>query len=102
MTNLMSKFLNMGMSLDDVIACSTWRPAREIHHAELGNPSVGAPAHAAVLRMLNGDYGFVDSARLRPRGNRKLVAELTVRDGKIVWDLNGMSSEDWDDGTATK
>ena len=102
MTNLMSKFLNMGMSLDDVVACSTWHPAREIHHEELGHLSVGAPADVAVLRVVNGDFGFVDSARLRLRGNRKLVAELTVREGKIVWDLNGMSSEDWDHATATK
>jgi len=40
----------MGMSMDDVIAKSTWNPAREIHHDELGNLSVGAPADVAVLR----------------------------------------------------
>jgi dihydroorotase len=102
MTNLMSKFLNMGMSLDDVVACSTWHPAREIRHEELGNLSVGAPADVAVLRVMNGNFGFVDSARRRLRGNRKLVTELTVRDGKIVWDLNGMSSEDWDHAGGTK
>jgi dihydroorotase len=102
MLNVMSKFLAMGMPLDDVIACSTWHPAREIHHEELGNLTVGAVADVAVLRMVNGDFGFVDSARLRLRGNRKLVAELTVREGKIVWDLNGMSSEDWDHASARK
>jgi len=85
-----------------VIADSTWHPAREIHHEELGNLTVGAVADVAVLRLVNGDFGFVDSARLRLRGNRKLVAELTVREGKIVWDLNGMSSEDWDHAGARK
>jgi dihydroorotase len=55
-----------------------------------------------VLRVATGNFGFVDSARLRLRGNRKLVAELTVRSGKIVWDLNGMSSEDWNHATGTK
>jgi dihydroorotase len=96
MLNVMSKFINMGMSLDDVIACSTWHPAREIHHEELGNLSVGSGADIAVLRLVHGEFGFVDSANLRIRGDRKLVAEMTVRDGKIVWDLNGMSARDWD------
>jgi len=99
MLNLMSKFLNMGMSLDDVIACSTWHPAREIHHEELGNLSVGSDADVAVLRLVHGDFGFVDSANLRMKGDRKLVGELTLRDGHVVWDLNGMSSEDWDHAT---
>jgi dihydroorotase len=96
MLNLLSKFLNMGMSMDDVIAAATWHPAREIHHEELGHLSVGAPADVAVLRLVNGDFGFVDSARLRMRGTKKMVGELTLREGRIVWDLNGMTSEDWD------
>ena len=96
MLNVMSKFLNMGMTLDDVIACSTWHPARQIHHEEVGHLSIGTVADVAVLRLVHGDFGFVDSARLRLRGNQKLVAELTVRAGKIVWDLNGISAQDWD------
>jgi dihydroorotase len=96
MLNVLSKFLNMGMSLGDVIACATWHPAREIHHEELGHLSAGAPADVAVLRLAEGDFGFVDSAGLRMRGSRKLVAEMTLRSGRVVWDLNGMNSEDWD------
>jgi dihydroorotase len=93
--NVMSKFLNMGMALDTVIAGATWNPAREIHHEELGHLSVGASADIAVLRMLKGDFGFVDSARLKLHGTQKLVAEMTLRDGNVVWDLNGMNSPDW-------
>ncbi len=93
--NVMSKFINMGMTLDAVVACATWHPAREIHHEELGNLSVGAPADVAVLRVVQGEFGFVDSARLRLRGTSKLAAEMTLRDGNIVFDLNGMSSADW-------
>ena len=96
MLNVMSKFLNMGMSLDDVIACSTWHSARQIHHEELGHLTVGAVADVAVLRLVHGNFGFVDSAGLRFRGDQKLVGELTLRAGKIVWDLNGISTEDWD------
>ncbi len=95
MLNVMSKFLNMGMSLDDVIAASTWHPAREIHHEELGHLTVGAVADVAVLRLVHGKFGFVDSAGLRLDGNEKLVGEMTLRAGKIVWDLNGLSAEDW-------
>ncbi len=96
MLNVMSKFINMGMPLDRVIACATWHPAREIRHEELGHLTVGAPADVAVLRLVTGDFGFVDSANLRMRGDKKLIAEITVRDGRVVWDLNGMSGIDWD------
>jgi dihydroorotase len=96
MLNLLSKFLNMGMSLDDVIACATWHPAREIHHEELGHLTVGSAADVAVLRMVDGSFGFVDSANLRMNGTKRLVAEMTLRNGRVVWDLNGMNSEDWE------
>lgn len=95
MLNVMSKFLNMGMSLDDVIACSTWHPAREIHHEELGNLSVGSVADIAVLRLIHGKFGFVDSGHLRMEGDRMLEAELTLRAGEVVWDQNGMTAQDW-------
>src|SRR5262252_5465562 len=85
MLNLLSKFLNMGMSMEEVIADSTWHPAREIHREELGHLSVGAAADVAILRLVNGDFGFVDSVRLRMKGTRKLVAEMTLRDGRVVW-----------------
>ena len=51
MLNVMDKFLAMGMSLDDVIARSTWNPAREIKQDGLGHLSVGAVADVAVLRL---------------------------------------------------
>ena len=63
---------------------------------ELGNLSVGAPADVAVLRVEQGNFGFVDVSGARLRGTQKLVAELTVRAGKVVWDLNGITREDWD------
>lgn len=91
----MSKFLNMGMTLDDVILRSTWNPARQIKRLELGHLSVGAPADVAVLRLSKGDYGFVDVNGARMSGTQKLEGELTTRDGKVVWDLNGRTRSDW-------
>lgn len=96
MLNVMSKFLALGMKLDKVIAVSTWNPAREIQHEELGNLSVGAIADIAVLRVEKGKFGFVDQNGGRLDGNEKLVDELTFKDGKLVYDLNGMTRERWD------
>jgi dihydroorotase len=95
MLNVMSKFLNMGMSLADVVRCSTWNPAREIHRTELGNLSEGSVADVAVLRVQRGNFGFVDAHGARLRGNQKLEAELTISDGAVVWDLNGITRDDW-------
>jgi dihydroorotase len=92
----MDKFLAMGMSLDDVIVRSTWNPAKEIKHPELGNLSVGAPADVAVLRLEHGKFGFVDMNGARLDGSQKLDCELTLREGKVVYDLNGITSERWD------
>jgi dihydroorotase len=96
MLNTMSKFLNLGMTLDDVIRRSTWNPAREIKREELGNLSVGAPADVAVLRLEKGSFGFADSNGARMKGPQKLTCELTVRNGRVVWDLNAITREDWD------
>jgi dihydroorotase len=100
MLNVMSKFLSMGVPLKEVVQRSTWNPAREISREDLGHLSPGGPADIAVLRLVSGDFGFVDSARKRMKGSRRLVAEMTLRDGKVVWDLNGLASEDWDAGAS--
>lgn len=95
MLNLMSKFLALGLPLDDVIARSTWNPAREIHHEDLGNLSAGAPADVAVLRLDKGKFGFTDMYGARMDGSEKLECELTLRAGKVVYDLNGITRPDW-------
>ena len=97
MLNLMSKVLAVGMPLGEVIARSTFYPAREIKREDLGRVSVGAPADVAVLRLENGDFGFVDVFGARLSGHQKLVCELTVRNGLVVYDLNGISRTNWDE-----
>src|SRR5205814_1003054 len=59
LTNLMSKFLAMGIPLAEVIARATDHPAREIHRPDLGHLGVGAPADVAVLALRKGAFGFV-------------------------------------------
>ncbi len=95
MLNVMSKFLAMGLPLDGVIARSTWNPAKEIKQDGLGHLSVGAAADVAVLRLEKGRFGFVDMYGARMDGNERLVCELTLRDGKVLYDLNGLSRPDW-------
>ncbi len=89
MNNIMSKFLNMGMSLYDVILKSTWNPAQYIQRTELGNLSIGSEADIAGLNIRNGDFGFIDSHGYVMNGTQKLETELTIRAGKVEWDLNG-------------
>jgi dihydroorotase len=95
MLNVMDKFLAMGVALDDVVRWSTWNPAREIKRDELGHLSVGAPADITVLRLETGRFGFVDMYGARLNGSRKLTCELTLREGKVVYDLNGITRPDW-------
>jgi len=94
--NVMSKFLALGLPLDEVVARATSNPAREIKHEELGHLSVGAAADVAVLRLEKGSFGFVDSFGARLLGKERLSCELTLRDGKVVYDLNGITRPDWD------
>ncbi|WP_209332693.1 amidohydrolase/deacetylase family metallohydrolase [Lunatimonas salinarum] len=96
MCNLLSKFMAMGMSLQEVIHRSTWRPAQVISRPKLGNLDVGAEADVAVFRLREGDFGFMDIRRMKIDGDKRLEAELTLRAGRIVWDLNGISAPYWE------
>jgi dihydroorotase len=92
MANLASKFLILGMPLADVIAASTWNPAKVIKRTDLGNLSVGSVADIAVFRLREGDFGYIDASGMALRGKQKLEAELTLRNGRVVWDLNALSA----------
>jgi dihydroorotase len=96
MLNVMDKFLAMGMKLEEVIRRSTWNPAKEIQLTDLGHLSVGAAGDVAVLRVEKGDFGFVDFQGGRLGGSERFQCEMTVRNGKVVYDLNGMAAQRWD------
>lgn len=97
MTNVMSKFINIGMSLEEVIAASTWKPAQVIKREDLGHLSEGAEADIVVLKLRDGEFGFVDARGNKMNGTQKLQAEMTLRAGDIVWDLNGLSAPFWNE-----
>jgi len=93
MLNVMSKYMAMGMTKEDVLRRATWAPAKAIKREDLGNLSVGAVADIAVLSLREGNFGFTDAGGNKIEGHQKFEAELTVRAGKIVWDLNGISAQ---------
>ena len=93
--NVMSKFLNMGLSIQEVIAATTSQPAKYIQRKDLGHLSVGGLADVTLMNIRKGDFGFIDTRGKRMNGNQKLECELTLRDGKVVYDLNGLASSDW-------
>jgi len=93
--NLLSKFMAMGLSLQDVITRSTLNPANVMKRPDLGNLSVGSEADVAVFNLRTGNFGFLDVRGMKIDGTRKLEAELTIRAGRIVWDLNGIASQRW-------
>jgi dihydroorotase len=89
--SVMAKFLQMGMTLNEVIKASTWSAAKAIRREELGHLSVGAEADITVLNIRKGNFGFYDKTGYRVTGDRKFECELTVRAGKVVYDLNGLA-----------
>jgi dihydroorotase len=95
MTNLMSKFLAMGMPIKELVIRATVNPAREIKRPDLGHLGPGAEADVTLLSVRKGSFGFVDVDGGKLTGTEKIDCELTVRAGNIVWDLNGISYPDW-------
>ena len=74
-----------------LIKLTTSNPAHEIKHDELGNLTVGGVADVAVFSIQKGKYGFFDNTGYKITGDKKLACELTIRAGKIVYDLNGIA-----------
>ncbi len=95
MSNVLSKFMALGVSLPDAISRATWAPAQVIGRADLGHLSIGAEADVAVFRLREGNFGFLDVRRTKLRGSKKLETELTIKGGEVVWDLNGLASQDF-------
>jgi dihydroorotase len=91
MLSVMSKFYNLGMDLPAVIRASTWSPAQVIQRESLGHLSENAIADVAIFSLRKGDFGFYDKTGYKVMGKEKLECEMTIRDGKIVYDLNGIA-----------
>jgi dihydroorotase len=86
LANVMSKFLCLGVALEDVIRRTTWNPAQMIHRPELGNLSIGSTADIAVFEMVKGTFAFRGSGGGKIVGDRKLQCVMTLFGGEIVYD----------------
>lgn len=94
--NVMSKFMAMGLSLEQVVTANTWNAAKAVKQDQLGHLTPGAVADVAVLRLETGTFGFADQHGARLKGTQRLRCELTILEGKVVYDLNTMTGPDWD------
>jgi dihydroorotase len=90
----MSKFLNLGVSLEHVIERATVNPAKAIRRPELGTLKEGSEADVAILKLERGEFAYLDSGRAKLTGNQRLRCALTIRAGKVVWDEDGLSLGD--------
>ena len=92
MLNVMSIFMTMGMEVPAIIKASTWAPAQTIKREELGNLSVGSVADLAILGIREGNFGFFDRIGHKETGTKKFECQATIRNGKMVYDLNGITT----------
>jgi dihydroorotase len=83
--NCMSKFLELGMTLDQVIARATVNPSRVFPlFNDRGTLNVGAPADVAVLELRQGTFEFLDNYENKRSGKQRLFPSGTVLGGKRV------------------
>ena len=95
MMTTLSKLLNLGVPIEQLVERVTVRPARAIKRPELATLREGGVADIAVIELQQGQFGFLDSGHARLRGDRRLRAVLTIRGGSVVWDSEGLSTGDW-------
>ncbi|HYM09535.1 MAG TPA: amidohydrolase/deacetylase family metallohydrolase [Bryobacterales bacterium] len=96
MPNCITKLMSLGMTLEDAIARSTVNPARAIHRfPELGTLSPGHTADISVFALRTGVFALKDAWDKKRMASRKLECVLTVRNGKIAFDQDGLSCPLW-------
>jgi dihydroorotase len=83
--DIMSEFLAMNMSMGQVIEAVTWNPAREIHHEELGNLSVGAIADITILTVRNNKMIYYDHSGNALEGSKEIQCAFTIKSGETVY-----------------
>jgi dihydroorotase len=96
MIHVMSKYLSMGVPLEEVIRLSTINPAREINHLELGTLSVGGIADIAVFEQQEGNFSYLDTSGGKLWGTKQLYNVMTLSGGEVVFDPSALSYPLWE------
>jgi dihydroorotase len=82
LTWVMSKFMGLGFTLEQVVSMATANPARVINRmAKLGSLQVGAPGDVAIMELVQGPVSFVDTRNNRRDGQAHLKPVQTVTAG---------------------
>ena len=90
--NCMDKMMALGMDLKGVINASTWKPAQVIKRTDLGHLTVGAEADIAIFDLRTGKFRVFDPRGVKMDADKKLECQMTIRAGRIVYDLNGIAT----------
>lgn len=94
--NSISKMMALGMTLPDAVLRATVNPAKAIRrYPELGTLGEGRGADIAVLRQDSGVFAYTDSRRKKLFGAKRVRCVMTIRDGKIVFDEDGLAFPEW-------
>jgi len=84
MPTTLSKFLYLGMPLEDVIEKSTAAPAKVIGREELGALKIGTTGDVAVFELVEGEFELRDAAGNTVTANQRLMPVLTIKDGRVI------------------
>ena len=80
--NVMSKFMPLGYTLEQVVAMATTAPAKIINRApKIGTLQIGAPGDVAIMELVEGPTTFVDTRNNKREGKLLLKPVQTVING---------------------
>ena len=82
---ILSKYLEFGMPLEQVLDCATWKPAQLIGRPELGTLAEGSPADVALFRLKKKDVEYSDINGNTMTGHQVLVPQMTFKGGQCVY-----------------
>jgi len=86
MPTTMSKFLYLGLSLEEVIRASTTRPAEVIGKQDMiGTLKVGACGDVTILKLIEGKFPLFDVKGEGRLGRQRLIAVKVIKNGEIVF-----------------
>ena len=91
---LLSKYLNMGLDLNTVIAAATSTPVRVMGmEGQIGTLKAGAFADVAIFKLIEHKTVFTDSDGLPMEGTQLLVPQVTILNGQVVYCANDFDLE---------
>jgi dihydroorotase len=85
MTTTLGKFLNLGLSLEEILSRVTINPAQAIGRPDLGRLQVGGPADVSVLSLQGGRYRYIDSRKEILEGPWQIACKLAVCRGQVIF-----------------